>query len=261
MAGDVALPVSYAEVPPERIGPTLARASLSDRFGPFLTAFARETVGSGGRAIVASDGVRPVALLLTDPVDRISSVFARSPETAEATLPFASGTAVFAEIDLGGRQEGYRVYRADLGSAPSHRLQHRLRRLGPAALGGAEGVLREVYGGQPGPWVRALEAEGEVCLAAELHGEVVGVGWVGVAGRHARLHGLAVRPGYRRLGIATDLIAGRLWYARRAGAQEAISEIADANLPSRAAAERLGLATVGQLFLHLPGPSGAPGAQ
>ncbi len=250
--------IRCAEISAEQCGPALAGADLSDWFTPFLPSFGRETIAAGGRALVASDDGAVVGLLLTDRSERLSSLFSRSATAARLLGAFAEGTATFAEVDLGGRQESYRIHAAELLHEPVPRLQHRLRCLAPSELAVATRVVQEVYGGHPEPWVRAVGAEGELCLAAEVGNETAGVAWVGLSGRHARLHTLAVRPGYRRLGVASDLIAARLWRAWHAGARRAISEIAESNLPSRTAAERFGLRAAGPLFLHLPPADAGP---
>jgi GNAT superfamily N-acetyltransferase len=248
---------AVTELIPREADRLLAGSDLSDWFQPFLAGFARETVASGGRAVAGTDRGHVVALLLTDRSDGLSSLFARTASEAAAVLPLAAGTAVFSEVDLGGRQEVYRIHTADLGEQPDHRFQHPVRRLPPSELERALAAVREVFGGRPDAWLRAVTGEGELCLVAEVRGSIAGVGWLGVSGRYARLHTLAVRPGYRRLGVASDLIAARLWWARRLGADRAIAEIAEENLASRTAAERLGLRADGRLFLHLAPPAPA----
>ena len=51
----------------EQADDRLRGCDLSDWFNPFLARFAREAVGSGGRAVVAEDGGTVVGLLLADP--------------------------------------------------------------------------------------------------------------------------------------------------------------------------------------------------
>jgi RimJ/RimL family protein N-acetyltransferase len=67
-----------------------------------------------------------------------------------------------------------------------------------------------------------------------------------------------VHPRYQRLGIGTDLLTARMLWLQRSGGRQVVSEIYGGNLASRTAAERAGMALVGQMFHFRPArPGGA----
>lgn len=226
--------------------------SLSDRFGPFLDRFVRMASRVGGRALVAREAGNVVGLLLTDPEDRTASLFTRSADVARALWPERDGLATYAEIDLPLAREEYLVYAGPTDAQPPHRFRHRVRLLAPEDATAVAELLHEVYGGAPLRWLGIARGEGEVGFGVDLGGQFAGVAWVLVAGEHARLHGLTVRPGARRIGIGSDLLAARLLFAQREGAHGVISEIAAGNAASRAVAERGGMRRAGSLYLYAP---------
>ncbi|HYA11048.1 MAG TPA: GNAT family N-acetyltransferase [Thermoplasmata archaeon] len=254
-AGAPGSAVEFAALSLSESGDALTGIDLSDWFNPFVVPFAREAIGSGGQAVIARESGRVVGLQLTDPTERVASVFSRSGAVAEAFLrePGAEGGA-YAEVDLVGPRELFAVHTLRLAELPPHRFRHRVRLLGPGELAAVDALLSEVYGSSSERWLAVAASEGERCFGVDVGGTLAGVAWALVAGPWARLHTLTVRPGFRRMGVATDLLFARLLFARHAGAREALSEIAERNLPSRAVAARAGMRPAGQLFLYL-GPA------
>jgi GNAT superfamily N-acetyltransferase len=243
-------PISQRVLDLTEVETQLGGTDLSDWFHPFLPRFARETIRAGGRAVVATQRRRVVGLGLTDPAERTVSVFARSRPIVEALAAEPSEAAVYAEVDLGGAREVFGVHVARLLAEPPHRFRHPVRLLAPSDLPRAAALLREVYGSSAERWLAIASEEGERGFGADVDGTLAGVGWVLVVGPHARLHDLTVRPGYRRIGVGTDLAFARLTYAWQAGARLALSEISEGNAPSRAIAERAGMRAAGRLFLY-----------
>jgi RimJ/RimL family protein N-acetyltransferase len=227
---------------------------LSRLFDPFLDRFARQAVAVGGRVVVARESGRAVGLLLTDPEERTASLFARSGAAAQVLWPEAVGLATYAEVDLPAPREEYAIYAGRPGAGPAHRFRHPVHLLTDRDVERVAELLGEVYGSSPRRWLGIAPAQGEVGFLAEVDGRLAGVAWVLVVGGHARLHGLTVRPEFRRIGIGADLLAARLLFAAREGVGEAISEIAAANLPSRAVAEQAGMRPVGTIHLYSPRP-------
>ncbi len=246
----------------EAIASQLPRADLSATFGPFLPIFLRQAFRLGGEVWVARVGGALTGLLLTDPSERVASVFTGVPTTAVVLHRAAPrGMAIYGEVDLGGLRERYFVHAAELAAVPEHRFRHALRLLQREDDRRVDELLVEVYGMSSARWLTVAREVGERGVGVEVDGELAGVGWVLTVGPRARLHGLTVRPGRRRAGIALDLVFARLLLARRAGAEQAISEIAERNLPSRALAERAGMPASTPLYLYPPadGPTLAPG--
>jgi len=246
----------------EEIGPKLERPDLSSWFNPFLSRFAQETVGSGGRALVRESGGAVEALVLTDPTERTASVFARSGAWAETMTAATVDAAVYAEAELPRPREVFEIRSAAVAEIPRHRFRYPVQVVQGRTFDRVGPLLREVYGRYSERWPAAAQEAGEACLGVEADGRLVGAAWVLVVGRHARLHSLTVRPEYRRLGIGTDLLFARLLFARQAGAEQAISEISERNVGSRAIAERAGMLPKGRLFLYpRPGPAGGATAE
>ena len=229
----------------------LAGVEISRWFDPFLRAFARETLGSGGRALLAVGSGRVLGLLLTDPAERSASLFARSRSAAEQLARLPTERTLYSEVDLGGTKERFGIYDGEVARLPPHRFLHLPRLLAESELPAVGDLLREVYGAPAEAWLRVAFAEGERCFGVEVDGILAGVAWVLVAGRWARLHTLTVRPGFRRLGVGSDLVAARLLFAGQRGVARAISEISERNGPSIAVAERCGMRPAGELFLHV----------
>ena len=232
----------------------LAPADLSDRYGPFLPNLAVQALRAGGRASVAVDreAASVVGVLLTDPADATASVFTRSPAIAARLRAEAPTLAVYADHPLDGPSDRFVVGEADPAAVPPHRFRHPVRLASSADLTSVARLLGEAYGPAAERWVGVASADGERCVVAELRGAVVGAGWVLLCGGRARLHTLYVRPEFRRLGVATDLVAARLLLAARAGVRRAFSEVAERNTGSALASERAGLRPVGEIRLYAP---------
>lgn len=248
------MPIELATLTLDDAEPRLAGARLSAWFDPFLSRFARETIGSRGEAVIAYDSRAVVGLLLKDPGERTASIFASTRAVAEELARTVPEGAVYAEVDLGGSPERFRIFAVELGEAPAHRFRHAPRLLSDDETAEVGALLSEVYGTPAEDWLAVASAEGERCFGVKVGEELVGVAWAQVAGRSARLHTLTVRPGFRELGIGTDLVFARLWFAFRSGADRAVSEISERNARSAALAARAGMRPVGEMFLH-PGPS------
>lgn len=243
--------VAVSDLTVAEVGARLAGVEISRWFDPFLRPFARETIGSGGRAMAATDSGRVVGLLLTSPAERSASLFTRSRAVAEQLARLPTERTIYSELDLGGSKERFAIFDAEVRRTPPHRFRHSPRLLAASELPAVGELLREVYGAPVDAWLGIAFAEGERCFGVEIDGTLAGVAWLLVAGRWGRLHTLTVRPGFRRLGVGTDLLAARLLFARQAGVVRAISEISERNGPSTAVAERCGMRPAGELFLHL----------
>lgn len=224
---------------------------LSDRFNPFLAHFMRETLRSGGDVRLVHDGDVPAALFLAEPSERVASVFSRSVPVTEEVLVGRSEPTFYSELDLPRRRETFDVYSVSLGPAlPSHRFRHRVRFATSSDLPPVRDLAKEVWGQLNDRWFSGFARSPEACFLVEMGGVLAGMAWATSLGTHGRLHSLAVRPGYRRMGIGTDLLFARLLWLEQTGVQEAVSEISEHNQASRAVAERGGMRSTGRIFLY-----------
>jgi len=236
----------------------LADADLSPWFNPFLPHFVRETLRCGGSVRGVLEGEQWKALTLHDPAESITSVFSRVEALAEELVRNRGVTAAYSDFRLSGPSETYGVYTGTfVPPSIAHAFRHSVRLVATEDLPRVADLLREVQGSVDDRWFEGVGSTPETGFLIEIGDRLAGVAWVAVVGRYARLHSLAVRPKYRRLGLGTDLFFARLRWAERAGASLVLSEIADRNGGSRAIAEAGGMRRAGELFLY-PAESGVP---
>jgi GNAT superfamily N-acetyltransferase len=231
----------------------LRGADLSAWFNPFLSHFASEARRCGGEArFLREDGILR-GMVVTDPVERVASVFTRSRSVAEPIIMGRGPLGMFSEFLTEPTADPFDVFCVPLGSGVlGHRFQHAVRPLSRSDLSSVEGLMREVYGEVNARWFEGLPSSTETGFLAEVDGRIAGVGWVSLVPGHARLHSLTVRAPYRRIGIGTDLLFARLLWAERAGAREAVSEISRRNPESQAIATRGGMRPQGPIYYYPP---------
>jgi GNAT superfamily N-acetyltransferase len=224
--------------------------SLSEHFDPFLPHFLTESLRVGGEVTVAEDDGRVSGVLLYHEPERVASVFTRDRTLAEALARLHPGVGVFSDFPLGTAPLVYQLYGSDRTTTElAARFTHRVRSARDADRPALAALLREVNGAVDERWLEPIERAEERCFVVEVADDVVGAAWVSVVPGHARLHSLAVRPGFRRMGIGSDLARARRLWAAYAGADRLLTEIAEENVASRAIATAGGMRVVGQIFL------------
>ena len=135
----------------------LRDADLSTWFNPFLAHFAREALRCGGDATVLRDDAKVVALYVTDPVEKVGSVFCRSRELAERWVRDRGSFGVFAEFSFDSGAEPFDILSLDLpGSAPAARFRFPVRSLERTDLSWVVPLMREVYGRVNERWFDGL---------------------------------------------------------------------------------------------------------
>ncbi len=232
---------------------TLDRADLSPWFNPFLHQFAQDAHRCGGevRVVVANGQVS--ALTVSDPVERVGTVFTRSRRTAEFFVEARGLTGMYADFSFDPSAEVFDIFVANaLDGLPSYRFRHSIRPYSAEDLPAALDLMTEVHGAVNERWFEGLPSRTEVGYLAEVNGRVAGIAWVSSSGSNARLHSLTVRAPYRRLHLGTDLLFARLLWAEHTGARQVLSEIARANVASQAIAGQAGMRRAGQIFFHRP---------
>jgi RimJ/RimL family protein N-acetyltransferase len=231
----------------------LDRADLSPWFNPFLLRFAAEARRCGGEARIVRDGGSITGLMVSDPVERVATIFTRSRSVAESFVRGRGSSGMYSDFPFEPPGEPFDILFLSLtGDPPSHRFRHPLRPFSREDLPAALELMREVYGVVNDRWFQGLPTASEAGFVAQVEGRLAGVAWVSLVQRHARLHSLTVRAPYRRLGIGTDLVFGRLLWAHQNGASDAVSEISVRNLASRAAAAQAGMQPVGRICYYPP---------
>jgi GNAT superfamily N-acetyltransferase len=231
----------------------LARANLSPLFAHLLPYFALEARRCGGDARIVRDRGTITGLWLTDPTEQIASIFANSDAPAAELFRNRGRFATFCERKFEPNGERYAVYERSLvGSPLRHSFRHALRPVEARDLPAVIDLTLEVTGAVNRRWFEGLASVPEAGFIAEVAGRLAGVAWVSLVGTHARLHSLAVRPPYRRLGVGSDLVAARLLYALRSGAVDVLSEISERSGASSNLAVRAGMRRVGEIYLYPP---------
>jgi len=228
-------------------------ADLSPWFNSFLPYFVQEARRCGGEVRVVRDAGVVGGLVVSDPVERVASVFSRSRSIAEWFVRGRGPSGMYSDFSFEPRGEVFDIFVTPPGAElPPHRFRHPIRPVVADDLPAVLELMREVYGGVNARWFEGLEATPEAGFIAEAGGRPVGAGWVSVVRNHARLHSLAVRASHRRMGLGTDLLFARLLWARRAGAIDVLSEISERNAASRSIAVRAGMRRVGEIYFYPP---------
>ena len=252
---------SVGELAPETLG-ELGRADLSPWFNPFLRQFVRDAQRSGGEVRVVRDAGGVRGLWVSDPVERLATAFSRDRSVAENWVRGRGVYGVYSDFSFEPGVEVFDIFSRSLDSpGSSERFRHPVRVVTPRDIPAVTDLAREVYGLVNERWFSGLPTLREVGLVVELEGRLAGMGWISLASEHARLHSLTVRPSFRRMGIGSDLLAARLFWARRMGARDVVSEIARTNVASQLIAERGGMHRAGEIYLHRPQQTDGPAAR
>ena len=231
----------------------LDRADLSPWFNPFLRYFSVEVERCGGEVRLVRNAQTLEALVVSDPVEGVASVFSRSRALTESWVRARGRYGVFSDFQFEPSTEVLDIFTGDLAAGPPpHRFRHSVRPISSEDVPSVRDLMQEVNGPSNTRWFDGLPTATEAGFLAEFDGRLAGAGWVSKVGAHARLHSLSVRAPYRRIGLGTDLLFARLIWARRAGASAALSEISQDNRASQAIAVRAGMRPVGQIYFHRP---------
>ncbi|MGD1100156.1 MAG: GNAT family N-acetyltransferase [Thermoplasmata archaeon] len=231
----------------------LDRADLSPWFNPFLAFFLRETERCGGEVRTVRENGTLAGLVISDPAERVASVFTRSPSVAETAVRSRGPYGMYSDFPFDPSSEPFDILAtSSCADVPSHAFRHQIRPFSKADLPAVLDLIHEVYGPVNDRWFDGLPSPSETGFVAEVDGRVAGVAWISTVGTYGRLHSLTVRAPYRRMGLGTDLLFARLLWARRVGAEEVLSEISEHNVASLAVAARGGMRQVGRIFFHRP---------
>lgn len=111
-------------------------------------------------------------------------------------------------------------------------------------------ISKKVYKLKGKRWYQTLLGHGDIALVAVKGSKVVGYAFATLVNDIARLHTLTVHPAYRGQGIGKELMRARLTMLDHLGAQEALLEIPDWNLPSLRIANSFGFQNTGKMYVE-----------
>ncbi|MFZ1023748.1 MAG: GNAT family N-acetyltransferase [Thermoplasmata archaeon] len=228
-------------------------ADLSPWFNPYLRRFAEDAERCGGSVQITREDGAVTGLLVSDPDERVSSIFTRSRELAASCVQNRSTDGMYSDFAFEATAEPFDIYvLSTRGPLSEYRFHHPVRSLRSNDLPAVVDLMREVYGLVNPRWFEGVPRSTEAGFVSEIDGRVAGVGWISTVGRFARLHSLTVRAPYRNLGLGSDLLRARLLWAEQAGVTEVLSEISRLNAASQALAVRSGMRRVGEIYLYRP---------
>jgi GNAT superfamily N-acetyltransferase len=224
---------------------------LSTEFGPFLPTFIDQVLRRGGEVRVRCRGDRVEGLLLHVAAEQGGSLFAADLPSVVALATERAPATYFTEHRAGTVTDALDVWAVDLGVArTTPPLRHRVRVASGTDLDDVARLSAAVAGPNEPAWIEPLRSSGATCWVAEFEHRTVGAGWAERVADRGRVHSLMVDPGFRGLGIGSDLLEARLRWLTTEGARRAISEISTSNAASRRAAERSGMRPVGSMYLE-----------
>lgn len=231
----------------------LSLPPISTWFDPFLPLFMKDAIRTGGTVEVSDMGGEVRGVFLYSPGERVGSVFTKTRDIASRVLPARVRGGVYAERAWVDGGEPIAVMLADVRDwQPRTPSRNPVRIARQEDLRVIMAMMRELEGDVDVAWFRTLPRPEEICFMAEVEGRVAGVSWASVVGTHARGHSFMVHPRYRGLGIGTDLLHARMIWLKDLGVRTVVSEIYAGNAASQTAAERAGMAEVGQMFHFHP---------
>lgn len=252
-------PTGMARIEPREDLAGRRLGELSGPFGPFLDHFVQETWRAGGEVLASPERGPAEALLISDPSGPVGTVFARTPGPARSLASRRARLPLYSEVELDGSATPFDLFGIRLATAePTPSIRHVVELAGPDEQVEVFRLWRSVLGPIEERWFHGLPSGSERTFLARVGGRAVGAAGLQLVGGHARLHSVVVAPGFRSLGIGTDLVRARLWWAARSGAVDAIAEIARTNVASRSAAERAGLRPVGEMYFYDRAAPGSP---
>jgi hypothetical protein len=221
-------------------------------FQPYLQYFIKENLEVGGQAYLsrAPDGTI-TGLLTYDDFEKTGAIYTRSRQVFDYFSQLKPFNSFFAEMKTKGESETYDIYTVNLEHlAINHRFSHEIS---IAEEGDVDGLEQFMLSNNPGmnrKWVSVALKAGDNCFFVRLGKEIAGLGWLSNVKGIGRLHSLFVKPQFRKIGIAEDILYSRLLWLRSKHARLAFSEISRENYPSSKIATKGNMTVSGQVFQY-----------
>ncbi len=227
----------------------LSWSEISEWFDPFLPLFAGDALRTGGRVELAEESGVVRGVRLFGASEGVASGFTRLRRVAERFVEETDAGGIYLEEPWRFAGRPVELFAADLRDwVPPERLRNPVRIGTPEDLPQIGRLLRAELGPGVDPWIASLPRREETSFVGEIDRRVVAVSWLSRVGAYGRGHSFVVHPRYRGLGFGTDLLLARMLWLQRTGGRQVVSEIYGGNAASRIAAERAGMARVGQMY-------------
>ncbi len=256
----------------KRIGDFPQQAQVATtNFGPFLEDFARKGLLAKDRVAIARSPSGLVGVAVHNREADIGVVLCPDAPVTETLRHYLRMKDFFSEfrhttppdvirdaamygefIPAGEAYNVFETYQVlKLDTLPTTDYDSDLvRRMTPADLPAVEDLAKKVYGVKSPRWLASQLDSGDEGFVAHDGKTIVGFAFASFVHGHGRLHTLTVAPEHRNRGIGKELIRARLKALADLGARDAITEIADWNLPSIHIALAHGFVSVGKMFVE-----------
>jgi ribosomal protein S18 acetylase RimI-like enzyme len=230
-------------------------------FEPYLKHDLKETLESGGEAYLSktSDGVI-TGLFMYDGYEEDGTIYTKSREVFDQFFALKEFSFLYSELKTEHPGQAYDICTMNIEKAkivPTHNFKNQVTLIEKDV----DEIERFMVAATPGmnlKWIQVALNNGDICSVVRIGDRIVGVGWASLVGDIGRVHTLYVKPQFRRMGIARDLLYGRLTWLKSRHARSVFAEISHDNLASLAHVMKMGLTVSGQVFEYFgeePGDS------
>jgi ribosomal protein S18 acetylase RimI-like enzyme len=222
-------------------------------FDPYLEYWTKEILEIGGEVYVSRTSTDDTisGIFLYEDYEKTGTICTRSREVFDyfyKSKPFGS---IFAEMRTQHENETYDIYTIDLENPPTvHSFNHEISIMAEDQIDEVGRLMVSTNPGINKSWVGVAYRNGEKCFMVKLGNEIAGVAWLSIVNQIGRIHSLAVKPRFRRMGIGSDLLYARLLWLKSKHARSAFSEISRDNIPSSKIATKGGMRVSGQVYRY-----------
>jgi ribosomal protein S18 acetylase RimI-like enzyme len=221
-------------------------------FEPYLRYHVKEILEIGGEAYVSRTPEGAVSgLFIHDPSEKVGTIYTRSREVFDYFYELSPFDFLFSEMSTEHESEIYDIYTVDLENLPiAHRFRYEITVADEGRAGELERFMVLTHPGINRRWVSVALKNGDRCFTAVLGSEIAGLGWLSLVNDIGRLHSLYVKPQFRRMGIAEDLLFARLLWLQSKHARSVFSEISRYNIACSGVEAKGQMTVSGQVFQY-----------
>ena len=221
-------------------------------FQPYLEYWVKETLEIGGEAYVSKTASgNGSGLFLYDDYEKAGSIFTRSREVFDHFYRQKPSKSIYAELQTEQPKEIYDIYTVDLqDKSLDHKFSHSVLVADREQIEEIRQFMLSTHPGTNPRWIDVALRNGDKCVIVRLGDEIAGVGWVSLVNDIGRLHSLFVKPRFRKISVALDVLFARLYWLKSKNARMALSEISVNNLQSSRIAARGGMKVSGQVYQY-----------